>query len=43
MHLIKPSSKHKRKRSEMDEVREEEALLKRDKQLYLEQVKRMKR
>jgi hypothetical protein len=29
--LVKPTSKHKRKREEMDEVKEEEELLKNDK------------
>jgi hypothetical protein len=43
IHLLKPSSKHKRRREEMDEVKEEEELLKEDKQNYLQQVKKMKR
>jgi hypothetical protein len=29
--LVKPTSKHKRRREEMDEVKEEEELLKHDK------------
>jgi len=30
--MLKPTSKHKRRRDEMDEVKEEEELLKHDKQ-----------
>jgi hypothetical protein len=30
VHLMKPSSKHKRRREEIDEVKEEEELLKHD-------------
>jgi hypothetical protein len=40
---MKPSSKHKRRRQEMDEVKEEEELLNKDKLRYLEAVKRLKR
>jgi hypothetical protein len=41
--LLKPSSKHKRKRSEIEDVKEEEELLNKDKQKYLDTVKRLKR
>jgi len=41
--LLKPSSKHKRKRNEMEEVKDEEELLKRDKQNYLLEVKKLKK
>jgi hypothetical protein len=41
--LLKPSSKHKRKRSEIEDVKEEEKLLNEDKQKYLDSVKRLKR
>jgi hypothetical protein len=43
IHLMKPSSKHKRKRQEMDAVKEEEELLNTDKQRYLESVKKLKK
>jgi hypothetical protein len=40
--LLKPSSKLKRKRSEMEEVKEEEKLLNDDKQKFLLNVKRLR-
>ena len=40
--LLKDSSKGKRKRHEMEEVKEEEQALNRDKQQYLRAVKRLK-
>ena len=43
VHLLKPSSKHKRKRSEIEDVKEEEELLNKDKQKYLDNVKKLKR
>jgi len=43
VHLIKPSSKHKRRREEMDEVKEEEEMLNKDKQRYLETVKKLRK
>ena len=39
---MKPSSKHKRKREEIEEVKDEEQLLKRDKQAFLLEVKKLK-
>ena len=40
---MKPSSKHKRKREEIEEVKDEEELLKRDKKNYLLEVKKLKK
>ena len=40
--LLKPSSKLKRKRSEIEEVKEEEKKLKDDRQQFLKDYKRMK-
>src|SRR6185312_8767522 len=40
--LLKDSSKGKRKRHEMEEVKDEESQLKENKQEYLQQVKRLK-
>ena len=42
MNLLKGGSKAKRKRNEIEEVKEEEDLLKKDKQKYLQQVKKLK-
>jgi hypothetical protein len=36
IHLLKPTSKHKRRREEIKDVKEEEDLLKEDKQKYLQ-------
>jgi hypothetical protein len=36
IHLLKTSSKHKRRREEIKDVKEEEDLLKQDKQKYLQ-------
>jgi hypothetical protein len=40
--MLKGSSKYKRKRAEMEEVKDEEMQLKENKQGYLENVKRLK-
>ena len=40
--LIKPSSKRKRTRSEIEEVKEEEKLLKTNKQEFLKETKKLK-
>ncbi len=42
VNLLKGSSKRKRSRRELEEVKHEEDELKEDKQAYLEQVKRLK-
>jgi hypothetical protein len=40
--LLKGLSKNKRKRSEIEEVKEEEKLLAKDRQTYFQQVKKLK-
>ena len=40
--MLKPSSKRKRTREEMTEVKDEELQLKEDKQMYLLETKRLK-
>ena len=42
-YLLKSSSKHKRKRSEIEEVKEEERMLKVNKQGFLQEIKRLKK
>lgn len=41
-HLLKPSSKHKRKRSEIEEVKEEELMLRKNKQGFLQTFKKLR-
>lgn len=41
--MLKGSSKQKRKRAEIEEVKDEEMMLKADRQTYLENVKKLKR
>ena len=42
MHLLKQSSKKKRSRVELEEVKDEEDLLTQDKQAFLREFKRLK-